>query len=367
MKVFFKVLLWLLLPVLCTALGGAAGYYVSVNMAQNNGMTSIRTEKETKPEKQQAQTNVNQYSGNTVADIAKLCTKSVVNITIKEEKQGYTGGSTVSETVLGHGTGVIISDDGYIVTCHHVIDGADIITVTTDDDQEYEAKIVGYDEQFDLAVIRVDATGLPAVELGDSDAMISGEEVVIIGNPLGEFGSSVSSGVLSAPTRELTISGTPLRLMQTDAAVNPGNSGGAMLNMNGQLVGIVNAKISASGIEGIGFAIPWNSIEEKVESIIANGNTGEKAVLGVTTKTASCYVDGSTVQCLEITAVREGSAAEQAGLQVGDYLLSVDNKKTESNDDLTLVIKYHHAGDEVEFVILRNNEKMEITVILGHN
>lgn len=366
MKVFFKVLLWILLPVLCVALGGAAGYYVSVNMPQNNSTATIRVEKEAKQENK-VQVSVNQPSGNTVADIAELCTKSVVNITIKEEKQGYTGGSTVSETVLGHGTGVIISDDGYIVTCHHVIDGADIITVTTDDEKEYDAKLIGHDEQFDLAVIRVDATGLTPVDLGDSDAMISGEEVVIIGNPLGEFGSSVSAGVLSAPTRELTIAGTPLRLMQTDAAVNPGNSGGAMFNMNGQLIGIVNAKISASGIEGIGFAIPWNSIEEKVESIIANGNTGEKAVLGVTTKTASCYVDDGTVQCLEITAVREGSAAEQAGLQVGDYLLSVDNKKTESNDDLTLVIKYHHAGDEVKFVILRNKEKMEITVVLGHS
>lgn len=363
MKVFFKVLLWILLPVLCMALGGAAGYYVYVNMPQSDGTATVRREKEEK----QVQTNVVQYSGNTVADIAKLCTKSVVNVTIKEEKQGYTGGSTVSETVLGHGTGVIISDDGYIVTCHHVIEGADIITVTTDDEKEYEAELIGYDEQFDLAVIKVDASKMPAIEPGDSDAMASGEEVVIIGNPLGEFGSSVSAGVLSAPTRELTISGTPLRLMQTDAAVNPGNSGGAMLNMHGQLIGIVNAKISASGIEGIAFAIPWNSIGDKVDSIISSGNTGEKAVLGVSTKETACYVDDGNVQCLEITAVREGSAAEQAGLQIGDYLLAVDNKKVKTNDDLTLIIKYHHAGDEVEFEIFRDNKKSIIIVTLGHN
>lgn len=362
MKTFLKALLWIVVPVLCVALGGVAGYYVSVRMTQTQNTDTVRLEKF----EQQTQVQVQQVtSGNTVSDIAKLCTKSVVNITIKEEKKGYTGGSTYSETVLGHGTGVIIRADGYIVTCHHVIEGADIITVTTDDEQEYDAELIGFDEQFDLAVIRVDAKGLPAVKLGDSDAIASGEEVVVIGNPLGEFGSSVSAGVLSAPARELTIAGTPLRLMQTDAAVNPGNSGGAMLDMRGQLIGIVNAKISASGIEGIAFAIPWNSIKDKVESIITNGSSGEKAVLGVSTKDSSCYVDGGTVQCLEITSIREGSAAEQAGLQVGDYLLTVDNKKMQTNDDLTLVIKYHHAGDEVKFEIFRENEKITITVTLG--
>lgn len=360
MKVVLKILLWLLLPILCIALGGAAGYYVSINMPRETQVDTPRREKTVQTEQTDTQ------KSNTVADIAKMCTGSVVNITIKEEKKGYTGGSTYAETVLGHGTGVIIRKDGYIVTCHHVIDGADIITIVTDDEQEYDAKLIGYDEQFDLAVIKVDTNSLPAITLGDSDAMVAGEEVVIIGNPLGEFGSSVSAGVLSAPARELTISGTPLRLMQTDAAVNPGNSGGAMINMRGELIGIVNAKVSASGIEGIGFSIPWNTVSEKVDSIIASGTTKDKAVLGVTTKVSTCYTDGKTVSCLEITAVRAGSAAEQAGLQVGDYLFSVDKKTMETNDDLTLVIKYHHAGDEVEFELLRDKEKITMTVILGH-
>ena len=175
---------------------------------------------QTQPEKQR------EYS---VVDIAQMCTKSVVNITIKEVTKGYTGGSAYSEKVISHGTGVIVREDGYIVTCHHVIDGADTIEVTLDDKTVYPAELIGFDERFDLAVIRVDGSDMPAAQFGDSDAVCAGEGVVIIGNPLGEFGSSVSSGVLSAPTRELTISGTPLRLMQTDAAVNPGKRRSTML------------------------------------------------------------------------------------------------------------------------------------------
>lgn len=311
---------------------------------------------QTQPEKQR------EYS---VVDIAQMCTKSVVNITIKEVTKGYTGGSAYSEKVISHGTGVIVREDGYIVTCHHVIDGADTIEVTLDDKTVYTAELIGFDERFDLAVIRVDGSDMPAAQFGDSDAVCAGEGVVIIGNPLGEFGSSVSSGVLSAPTRELTISGTPLRLIQTDAAVNPGNSGGGMFNMQGQFIGIVNAKISASGIEGIGFAIPLNTVREKVDSIITTGNTGKKAVLGVSTKTATCYIDDESIACLEIASVREGSAAEKAGLTVGDFLLSVDNKPLKSNDDLTLNIKYHASGDLVEFEVYRDGEKLLIPVTLG--
>ena len=250
------------------------------------------------------------------------------------------------------------------MTCHHVVDGADSIYVTFDDETETEAKLVGADERFDLAVIRVDMSGLPAAEIGDSEKMVAGEGVVVIGNPLGEFGSSVSSGVLSAPTREVTIQGVPLRLMQTDAAVNPGNSGGGLFNMRGQWVGMVNAKMSASGIEGIGFAIPLNTILQNIESIITSGKSSQAAVLGVSTKLANCYIEGKNVECLEVVSVKSGSAAEDAGLQEGDYLISVDGKELKSNDTLSLVIKYHSAGDQVELVIYRNQEKQTVTATL---
>lgn len=373
------VLFCVLTLVLSIGCGSLAGYLVAKGAtpaAQTQQQTQSQTS--TPPSKTEPLTDPQETTpqevpvtpdkqGFTVADIADFCKKSVVNITVKEKKQNYTGGSEYTETVLGHGTGVIIRNDGYIATCHHVVDGADIITVTLDDQTEYPAELVGHDERFDLAVIRVTATDLPAVALGDSDTIRSGEQIVVIGNPLGEFGSSVTAGVLSAPARELTIAGTPLRLMQIDAAVNPGNSGGALLNMRGELIGIVNAKVSASGIEGIAFAIPWNSIKDKVDSIITSGNTGKKAVLGVSTKAAVCYIDSNKVECVEITAVRSESAAESAGLKVGDYLISADGKNLKSNDDLTLVIKYHSPGDQVVFQVYRNGKQIEIIATLGES
>lgn len=357
------------------ALGGGAGYLVAKTFGGQNTAVSQKSPNLQESNRQQYVPNKTEPADSvvrtdveekvlSVMEVAKLCNKSVVNITIKERSTGYTGGSQYTETVLGHGTGVIMREDGYIVTCHHVIDGADKIYVTFEDQTESEATLVGYDERFDLAVIRVDKTGLPAAKVGDSDKVSAGEGVVVIGNPLGEFGSSVSAGVLSAPTRELTIEGVPLRLMQTDAAVNPGNSGGGMFNMYGQWIAMVNAKISASGIEGIGFAIPLNSILGNIESIIASGKTSQAAVLGVSTKQVTCYIDDKSVECLEIVTVKDGSAAAEAGLKQGDYLLDVDGKELKTNDALALVIKYHSAGDQVEFTVYRNQQEQKITATL---
>lgn len=364
MKRNLAVFLCILTLLLSISAGGFAGFLTATRFQpiQDTPPSETLSEySENLPEQAETEKQ-HEYS---VLDVAQMCTKSVVNITIKEVTKGYTGGSAYSEKIVSHGTGVIVREDGYIVTCHHVIDGADTIVVTLDDKTEYTGELIGHDERFDLAVIRVAAQGMAAAQFGDSDAVRAGEGVVIIGNPLGEFGSSVSAGILSAPTRELTIAGTPLRLMQTDAAVNPGNSGGGMFNMQGEFIGIVNAKISASGIEGIGFAIPLNTVREKVDSIISNGTTGKKAVLGVSTKNAVCYIDGENISCLEVASIREGSPAEKAGLAIGDFLLSIDNKPLKDNDDLTLNIKYHASGDLVEFEVYRNGEKLQIPVTLG--
>lgn len=363
----YAILLCLLTLVLSTVLGASAGYFVasrSVVATQSQPNPNIDNSNKGPSNETQIVPNAQGY---TVADIARKCTKSVVSITIEDVNKDYNGGSAYSKTAISHGTGVIIRDNGLIVTCHHVVEGAEKITVALDDQTEYPATIVGYDDRFDLAVIKAEATDLPAIELGDSSAINSGEEIVVIGNPLGEFGSSVTAGVLSAPERELTIEGTPLRLMQMDAAVNPGNSGGALLNMQGQLIGIVNAKISASGIEGIAFAIPWNSISERVESIINSGNTGKKPVLGVSTQTAVCYLNDEKIECVKIVSVHSGSAAEKAGLKEEDFLLSIDGKALKKNDDLVLSIKYHNPGDKVVFRAVRNGEEIEITVVLNES
>lgn len=374
----YAVILCLITLVLSIGFGALAGYLaanscvLSAQMqkvkagtdSSEKGLHSSEVTPEVTPDVTPTVSMDQEY---TIADIAKKCTKSVVSITIEDTTQGYTGGSAYKDTVTGHGTGVIIRENGFIVTCYHVVEGAEKITVTMDDQTEYTAEMVGYDDRFDLAVIRVDAVDLPAVALGNSDTMDSGEEIVVIGNPLGEFGFSVTAGILSAPARELTVDETPLRLMQMDAAVNPGNSGGALLNMQGQLIGIVNAKISASGIEGIAFALPWNSIQGKVESIISDGNTGKKAVLGVSTKTSVCYIDDEKVACVEIVDVRPGSAAEKAGLKSGDFLLSADGKTLKNNDDLSITIKYHAPGDRLIFKVYRDYKEIEIVVTLGES
>lgn len=359
----------LLMILLSVSLGGAAGYLAAAERMEACSAPAQQTDAygEQEMESEETLPTVTEGEAYTVAEIAQRCTSSVISITNKEKVKGYTGGSEYSETVISHGTGVIIREDGYIVTCYHVVEGADTILVTLDDQREYTAALVGYDERFDLAVIRVDGVSLPAAALGDSDAIRSGEGVVVIGNPLGEFGFSVTAGVLSAPTRELTIEGTPLRLMQTDAAVNPGNSGGALLNMHGELIGIVNAKVSASGIEGIAFAIPWNSVCDKVESLISSGDSGKKAVLGASTKTAVCYIDGEKVECVEVVSLRAESAAEDAGMREGDFLLSADGKNLKSNEDLILTVKYHSPGDSIQFEIFRDGKKLELAVILGED
>lgn len=346
-----------------TVLGGLTGYCVVKFGFKQCIKAEDNAQEQTFPEKH-TQNGENLRDELSIVEVAQMCTESVVSITVKTFNEEYTGGSAYTETVLGHGTGVIVRENGYILTCHHVIDGADAIYVTLNHKTEHKAELVGCDEKFDLAVIRVDMEELPAAEIGDSDTSKTGEGVVIIGNPLGEFGSSVSAGVLSAPTRELTIAGVPLRLMQTDAAVNPGNSGGGMFNMQGELIAMVNAKISASGIEGIGFAIPINTIREKIDSIINNGHAGKTAALGVGTKTAKCYIDGQEIDCLEVVSVREGGAADVAGIRVGDFLLSADGKKLENNDDLSLIIKYHSAGDQIEIEVCRNKKRLQITAIL---
>ena len=358
-KIYIVCALSICLSIICGGLSGLliANNQLKIYSSEHIGeTTSAETSKSDNP--------ANGATLSTVADVTELCTKVIVNIEVESIKTEYTGGSAYSKTVLSYGTGIIMTENGYIATCYHVVKGANKITIIMDNKTEYVAQQVGYDERFDLAVLHIDANGLEAASLGDCDTLRPGEGVVVIGNPLGEFGSSVSAGVLSATRREVTIEGEPLQLLQSDAAVNPGNSGGGMFNMRGELIGMVNAKMSAAGIEGLGFAIPLNSIRTKVNAIIGNGSTEKKAFLGVGTKAAVCFFDGIKYDCVEVTSVRNNSAAEQAGVAVGDYLLSANGKEIKNNDDLVLIIKYSKPGDKIEFDVCRNNEKMTIQAVL---
>ena len=254
--------------VMSIAFGGLSGYFVSQSMIPAQGSDGKLLDTNNTETSATDQTGELQTETLSVVDVVKLCNNSVVNIEVETNVKGYTGGSEYSKTEKSYGTGVIIKEDGYIVTCYHVVEDADKITIITNDDIRYVAEMIGYDAQFDLAVVQIKAASLEVATIGDVGLLQAGESTVIIGNPLGEFGSSVSVGVISSTEREVTVGGEPLRLIQTDAAINPGNSGGGMFNMQGQLIGIVNAKMSATGIEGLGFAIPMNTIQSKIDALI---------------------------------------------------------------------------------------------------
>ena len=360
-----KIILISCILILSIIFGGLSGYIVSRSIIQNQNTNNqiMYTENSETP------TDVPVVNLQTeilsAMDVVKLCNNSVVNIEVETVVKGYTGGSEYSKTEKSYGTGVVIEKDGYIATCYHVVEDADKITIITNDDTRYVAEVIGYDAQFDLAVVRIDATDLVEATIGDVRALQPGESTVIIGNPLGEFGSSVSVGVISSTEREVTVSGEPLRLIQTDAAINPGNSGGGLFNMQGQLIGIVNAKMSAAGIEGLGFAIPINTIQSKIDAFIRNDETNEKAVLGVSSKAAVCYIDGEQKNCVEIVSVYEDSAAACADLRVGDRILSANGKKINNNDDLIILVKYSKPGDSIIFSVWRDSSMVSITVILG--
>ena len=219
-----------------------------------------------------------QQTDKSTNEIVNEVADSVVEIKVEIMQSNPFYGQSVAE---GAGSGVIISEDGYILTNNHVIDGASNITVTLRSGDSYEAQLIGTDPDVDIALVKIEASGLSAATIGDSSQIKPGDKSVIIGNPLGTLGGSVTEGIVSAVDRTLEIDGKTMHLMQTDAAVNPGNSGGGMFNMRGELVGIVNAKSSGTGIEGLGFAIPVNKAVSVSEELMTKGYVSGKPMIGV--------------------------------------------------------------------------------------
>ena len=295
----------------------------------------------------------------TAAEVYAQNVNSTVGIRTTMITTNYFGFKTSSPA---SGSGFILSSDGYIVTNYHVVEGANGITVTAYDGTTYDAALVGYDESNDVAVLKVDAEGLTPVVLGDSDTLNVGEEVIAIGNPLGELTFSLTSGVVSALDREITMSdGTTMTLIQTDAAINSGNSGGALFNLYGEVVGITNAKYSGSSsseatIDNIGFAIPMASVQTIITDIIEKGYIS-KPYIGVSLAESA---DGLTVR-----AVSEGSPAETAGLQAGDVIRTVGDTDAADADTLTAAISTAAAGDTLTLEVLRGSETLQITVTVG--
>ena len=306
-------------------------------------------------------------AGLTITEVAQKAAPSVVEIVITATTQGYGFfGGTYTSTAAG--SGVIITEDGYIITNNHVVSGAETITVTTYDGKTYEAQLIGTDSKTDVAVIKIDAKNLKAAVIGDSSKISAGDTALVIGNPLGTLGGSVTSGIISAPSRELVLNGEAMELIQTDATINSGNSGGGLFDGNGNLIGIVNAKDSgttSSGavIEGIGFAIPVNTAKSVAEELIQYGEVRDRATIGIYLQTLTQDTQDYKAG-VYITGLIKGGGAEAAGLQAYDRILSVDGQEITAYTDISRILRDKDPGDTIEMEIDRAGEQMKFTVKL---
>ena len=298
-------------------------------------------------------------TGLTLQEIYVKCIPTVVSIT----SEGRSGTST--------GTGVILTEDGYIVTNHHVIENGERITVQLTDDRVCAARLVGTDKTSDLAVLQIDAEGLTSAELGDSDVLRVGDSVVAIGDPLGvEYRGTMTDGIVSAINRNVNVNGRTMNLIQTNAALNSGNSGGPLINSCGQVIGINTIKIGAfadsAGVEGLGFAIPSATVKDIVEQIISQGYVSGRPWLGITGQSISLFYQRyyRLPSGMYISEVASGSNAARAGLSVGDILISVDGTKVYSQSDLDTLLYHYSAGDTVTIVIYRGGYTMQADIVL---
>ena len=316
----------------------------------------------------------------TVIDVATIDTsKQMSPAEVYAQNVASTVGITTSVTTnyfgftttsAAAGSGFVLSEDGYILTNYHVIENSTSIKVTMYDGSSYDAELIGYDESNDIAVLKVDAENLSPVVLGDSDNLNVGDSVVAIGNPLGELTFSLTAGVVSALDREVTLSGNvTMELIQTDCAINSGNSGGALFNLYGEVIGITNAKYSSSGsgasIDNIGFAIPINSVMNIVESIIEKGYIA-KPYIGVSVTSVSSETQSYGLpKGAAVKAISEDSPAEKAGLQINDIITEANGTTIESSDDLVRLVGDLYNGAELQLTVYRQGETLEITVTVG--
>ena len=299
-----------------------------------------------------------------VAEIANLAANSVVEIRTETTQQSFRG----TQTSEGAGSGIIVTNDGYITTNNHVIEGAGSITVTLKNGESYSATLVATDPDTDIALLKIEAENLQPVVFGDSDSLIVGEAAVAIGNPLGELGGTVTNGIISALDREITLDGQTMNLLQTNAAINPGNSGGGLFNAQGELVGMIVAKSTGTDVEGLGFAIPSNDVKEVVTQLMENGYVQGRIRVGLTLveiNDASSAMMMRTQQTgLYVQSVSENSAAQQAGVQAGDRIISADGTVVNTTAELKEVFNAHSVGDVIQLTVERDGRQITMDLTL---
>jgi len=351
----------------CALIGGAVGAgatgAVRTAMNRNVNTTTIAvsdrdtTEVETVAvtgAKKLSYTELYKANINSVVSINTTITTNVFNQTVQNASAG---------------SGFIITADGYIVTNYHVIDSASTVKVTLHDGTTYDAKIIGGDEDYDVAVLKIDATNLQAVTFGDSSKLQVGEDIAAIGNPLGELTFSMSEGIVSSVDRAINVDGTPFNMIQVSAAINPGNSGGPLFNTYGEVVGIVSAKYSSyasTSVEGLGFAIPINDVIAMVEDIMENGRVTNRpyfAMMAATVTPNYAQQNGLAVSTgVLVNSVEGGGAAAKAGLKAGDVIVKVDDKTISSLKELNGIKKSYKAGDTAKITVNRAGTEVELSI-----
>ena len=351
---------------ICSIVGGSIGGVVGANIAQSKYEEMNYTQSDTDRDTA-IQLVGNQSEISPVIAIAKKVMPSVVGVHTYGTYSYW--GRQITNMELGSGSGVIYSEDGYIITNYHVIEDATSVVVTLSDEQEYEAVIIGADEASDLAVLKIDAgRKLPAAELGNSSELQIGELVVAIGNPLG-YDNTVTDGIVSGLNRQLSDYTDEMTLIQTNAAINSGNSGGALVNGRGEVIGINSAKLVASNAEGMGFALSIDEVKPLVEQLITQGHVS-RPYMGVTID-SQYQVDEETAERYEIPMgimiyeVAENSPAERAGLRAGDIIYKVNDTLIQSFDDLSELIDSSQVGDTLRVLANRDGKKVICDVVLG--
>ena len=354
----------------CALLGGAVGGGIVWGVGNHSGETSVNVSGRTV-----SQVSLKTVDGQTEMSDAEIYAANV-NSVVSINVTGTSGYNFFGQPVqsASSGSGFVLTSDGYIVTNYHVVKDAQTVKVTMYNGDEYDAQYVGGDEDYDIAVIKIEATGLPAVTLGNSEELNVGDHVLAIGNPLGELTFSMSGGMVSSVNRTINVDGTPFNMIQTDASINPGNSGGPLLNSYGEVVGIVSAKYSSYGtsgesVEGLGFAIPINDVISMIQDIMTNGYVSNKAYLGATVGTLTAQMAQQYRYDISegafVYSVEDGSPAAQAGLQLGDVITAIDGTEIASLDDLQAARKSYSAGDTSELTVYRQGETITLSLTWG--
>ena len=354
---------------------GVPGIRNTLLKTESNDSVSTSTTSTSSGQINTTQISLEEYS-ETGIGVAQKILPSIVGIRVEFPVNSIFLNQSGS-TATAEGSGIIISEDGYILTNNHVVSSASsssyyslgeatkISVYLYNDSTAYEASIVGTDEETDLAVIKIDKTGLTAAELGDSDSVAVGEFAMAVGNPLG-MQSSITAGVISGVNREVTDSdGKTFTVIQTDAAINSGNSGGALVNSQGQVIGINTLKVSATGVEGMGFAIPINSAKPIYEDLIQY-NKVRRPYIGISGRDLdqATAQRNNLVEGVYVVSVEEFSAAEKAGIKAGDVIVKADGTDVKTMDELNAVKNTHNIGDQMTIVVNRNGEEKELTLTL---